>query len=142
MAYCNIDLLLIEFDSIKGNDSMTSILAIRHLNLGHLLSTDHLLKFKKIVANQRIVLRPFCVCCTRCQPVCREPSLIKDKDIRFRKLYLRYFSGSVHTNMAAEGVYGSWKSPISSQLATQSAVGFQELHLDRAPGKGGQIMQL
>ena len=31
-------------------------------------------------------------------------------------------------NMAEKKEYGAWKSPISSRLATQSSVGFQELH--------------
>lgn len=39
--------------------------------------------------------------------------------------------------MATVGGYGTWKSPISSALATESAVSFQELHVDRAPGKEG-----
>ncbi|XP_022335106.2 dipeptidyl aminopeptidase 4-like [Crassostrea virginica] len=30
--------------------------------------------------------------------------------------------------------YGSWKSPISSKLATESSVRFQEIHLDLKPG--------
>lgn len=32
----------------------------------------------------------------------------------------------------AEAVYGSWKSPISSQLATQSSISFQDLYVDNS----------
>ena len=41
--------------------------------------------------------------------------------------------------MATVSEYGAWKSPISSALATESTVSFQELHVDRAPGKEGKV---
>ena len=43
----------------------------------------------------------------------------------------------VNRTMATVSEYGTWKSPISSALATESTVSFHELHVDRAPGKEG-----
>ena len=49
---------------------------------------------------------------------------------------VRFF---VNRTMATVSEYGTWKSPISSALATESTVSFQELHVDRAPGKEGKV---
>ena len=35
--------------------------------------------------------------------------------------------------------YGGWKSPITSQLATESSVSLQELHVDKAKGNQGML---
>ncbi len=41
--------------------------------------------------------------------------------------------------MAAVTEFGAWISPITSALATESTVSFQELHVDRAQGQTGGI---
>ncbi len=41
----------------------------------------------------------------------------------------------IKRSMAIVSEYGTWKSPITSAIATESTVSFQELHVDRAVGR-------
>ena len=62
---------------------------------------------------------------------------LRDSLPKFRHLpqIKRCFNSSVKMSSTP---YGSWKSPISSKLVSESSVGFQELHVDKHPDhKGG-----